>query len=132
MPANDAQQEAVLAANQAFYDAFSSLDITRMEAVWSRGDVVTCTHPGWALLSGWFEVMQSWEQIFSGAAMMTFAITEAEASVDGSVGWATCAENLTSVVNGRVMDARVEATNIFVLREGRWLLAHHHGSPVAG
>ncbi len=131
MTSDNALHDAVLAANDAFYDAFSSLDISRMEAVWSKGDVVTCTHPGWALLSGWFEVMQSWERIFAGAATMTFRIAEAEANVEGEVAWVTCAENLVSVVDGRVMEARVEATNIFVLRDGHWLLTHHHGSPVA-
>ena len=130
--AND-QTAAVLAANQAFYDAFSSLDIERMEAVWARDYDVTCVHPGWSLLGGWFEVMESWERIFAGAAMMTFTITGAEATLsgDGGSAWVTCTENLTSVLDGRVLEARVEATNIFLRRDDRWLLAHHHGSSVA-
>ena len=127
---SDTDGAAVLTANQAFYDAFSALDIRRMEDVWSREDVVTCIHPGWPALDGWAEVMESWERIFDGAAMMTFTITGAEATVEGGVAWVTCTENLTSVADGRVVDARVEATNVFRNRGGRWLMVHHHGSPV--
>ena len=129
---SDEQETAVLAANQAFYDAFESLEISRMESVWSREDEVTCVHPGWPILTGWFEVMGSWERILEGAAMMTFTITGAEATVAGEAAWVTCTENLTSLVNGRVMDGRIETTNLFVKREGRWLVVHHHGSPVGG
>ena len=92
---------------------------------------MTCTHPGWSALDGWAEVMESWERIFEGAAMMTFTITGAQATVESGVAWVTCTENLTSVAGGRVVDARVEATNVFRSRRGRWLVVHHHGSPVS-
>ena len=127
MPEDDHSE--VLQANQGFYDAFGSLDIDRMETAWSRGDVVTCVHPGWPSLNGWFEVMQSWERIFSGATMMTFTITEPECTVSGDVAWVTCTENLTTLVDGRVMSARVETTNIFRWRDRTWKMVHHHGSP---
>ncbi len=129
---SEADEAAVLAANKAFYDAFGTLDIRQMEEVWSREDVVTCIHPGWAALDGWAEVMESWERIFDGAAMMTFTITGAQATVEGGVAWVTCTENLTSVAGGRVMDARIETTNVFRSWGGRWLMVHHHGSPVLG
>lgn len=127
---SDADEAAVLAANKAFYDVFSTLDIQRMEEVWSREDVVTCIHPGWSALDGWARVMESWERIFEGAAMMTFTITGAEATVAGDAAWVTCTENLTSVAGGRVMDAHIETTNVFRNRSGQWLMVHHHGSPI--
>ena len=129
---SEADEAAVLAANKAFYDAFSTLDIHRIEDVWSREDVVTCIHPGWPALDGWARVMESWERIFEGAAMMTFTITGAQATVADNVAWVLCTENLTSVAGGRVMDAHIETTNVFRSRNGRWLMVHHHGSPVAG
>lgn len=129
---SEAEKAAVLAANKAFYDAFGTLDIRQMEGIWSREDVVTCVHPGWPALDGWAEVMDSWERIFEGAAMMTFTITGAQANVSGGVAWVTCTENLSSMAGGRVVDARIEATNVFRNRNGRWLVVHHHGSSVFG
>lgn len=129
---SDQTTAAVLAANQAFYDAFAALDIERMEEVWSRDDVVTCIHPGWATLSGWYLVMESWERIFAGASMMSFNITNAEVTVSGDVAWVICTENLTSVLDGRVLGGRIEATNVFRNRGDGWLVIHHHGSAVGG
>ena len=64
--------EAVLAANDAFYRAFESLDIDRMRAVWLNGASISCIHPGWGALVGWPAVMESWEQIFAGTLHMEF------------------------------------------------------------
>ena len=36
--------KAVLAANAAFYHAFESFDLTRMEDVWLRAAHVKCVH----------------------------------------------------------------------------------------
>ena len=40
-------------ANERFYRAFESLDITLMQSVWLQTDRAKCNHPGWALLEGW-------------------------------------------------------------------------------
>ena len=42
----------VLEANAAFYRAFESLDVKRMEEVWLRAPYIKCVHPGWGLLVG--------------------------------------------------------------------------------
>ena len=44
--------EAVLEANQAFYDAFEAHDIDAMSDLWEHTDRVACTHPGWGTLRG--------------------------------------------------------------------------------
>ena len=121
---------AVTAANDAFYRAFESLDIDDMTEVWARDEVVRCVHPGWGMLQGWTDVMASWERICDNATMMHFVITGAEVSVEGEWAWVACTENLTQVIDGQVVESRVQTTNIFRKRAGRWLLAHHHGSPL--
>ncbi len=127
-----AVEAAVVEANEGFYRAFETLDIDRMTAVWARDETVRCVHPGWALLQGWTGVMESWERIFDNATMMHFIITGTETSVEGDSAWVACTENLTQVMNGQVVESRVQTTNIFRRREGRWLMVHHHGSPVMG
>ena len=49
----EADLEAVLEANQAFYEAFEARDIDAMSELWEHTDRVVCTHPGWATLRGW-------------------------------------------------------------------------------
>jgi len=125
-------EEAVVEANLGFYRAFESLDIDRMATVWAKDDTVRCVHPGWSMLEGWNDVMESWERIFDNSAMMKFIITGTQVSVEEDWAWVVCTENLTSLVNGQVVDSKIEATNIFRSRHGHWAIVHHHGSPVMG
>ncbi|MBM3924709.1 MAG: nuclear transport factor 2 family protein [SAR202 cluster bacterium] len=129
-PFSDAK--AVLEANQAFYKAFESLDIQRMEGVWLHSDEIRCVHPGWALLSGWDEVMQSWARIFENSALMQLRISDADVQVSADLAWVVCTENITSVVGSNVSQFQVQATNVFARRKGQWRIMHHHGSPIGG
>ena len=60
----EAEQEALL-ANEGFYRALGNSDMGAMEQVWARLTPVTCLHPGWTLLSGREEVLESWRTILS-------------------------------------------------------------------
>ena len=124
--------EAVTVANQHFYRAFETLDIEQMRGAWDEEYEVTCVHPGWPLIQGRGEVIQSWASIFSNTMVMQFTITEASVHVEGIWAWVVCTESLRSVVDGRVNEGKIEATNIFRKRGERWMIVHHHGSPVMG
>jgi ketosteroid isomerase-like protein len=119
---------AIQAANDAFYTAFSSLDIERMSEVWAHEDAVKCVHPGWTLLEGWDAVQRSWQQIFSSTVLMQFTITGTSINIEGDWAWVVCTENLTSIAGTQVSEGRVQATNIYRNRAGRWLLVYHQGS----
>ncbi|MEE9285096.1 MAG: nuclear transport factor 2 family protein [Dehalococcoidia bacterium] len=129
MPESPAADE-VREANDRFYRAFESLDVDQMSAAWAGEDSITCVHPGWPLVKGRGAVMGSWARIFESTTLMQFTITGAEITVEGDWAWVSCTENITSVVDGRVTEGKVQATNIYVKRTGRWLAVHHHGSPV--
>lgn len=122
--------EAVLEANAAFYHAFESLDLARMEDVWLRAAHVKCVHPGWGLLVGWGPVMESWQRIFANTVAMRFTLTAVHVEVDGDLAWVVLTENLESQDREGANAAQVQATNIFQRYDGRWFLVHHHGSPV--
>ncbi len=128
MPPDDA---AVHEANAAFYRAFESLDLARMEAVWLRAPHVKCVHPGWCLLAGWGPVMESWARIFTNTLAMRFTLSGVQVHVHGDLAWVVCTEQLESRHRDGKMNAEVQATNIFARSEGRWLLVYHHGSPVS-
>ena len=124
------ESQAVRDANLAFYRAFESLDPARMETVWVRSARAQCTHPGWRRLVGFSAVMDSWRRIFENTFGMKFDVTSVEIAVAGDVAWVVCTENITSQTYDGVSQSQVEATNVFERHEGRWLLVHHHGSPV--
>ncbi len=126
----ESDTDAVLRANAEFYRAFETLDIRQMEAVWSRAQDVKCIHPGWVPRMGWTQVRDSWVTIFNHTHSMKFSVCVMETTVRGDVGWIVCQEHIETSDGGETLMGLVMATNLFERREGRWLLVHHHGSPV--
>jgi ketosteroid isomerase-like protein len=121
------EQALVAEANAAFYRAFESLDIQRMEAVWLRSDEVKCIHPGAELLAGWERVMRSWRLIMANTQRIRFELQEVAVVVNGGIGWVECLENIH---DGDALVGQAVATNLFQQNEdGRWLMIHHHASP---
>ena len=124
------EEEEVLTANRAFYAALQTLDLTLMAAVWLPTAWVKCLHPGWDLLVGWEEVRRSWEEIFRSTDQMMVSVSRPLVHVAGDVAWISCLENVTTASQSDSSSALVEATNIFVRHEGRWLIVHHHTTPL--
>jgi ketosteroid isomerase-like protein len=119
--------EAVLAANQAFYDAFEARDLDAMSELWEHTDRSVCTHPGWATLRGWGAISASWFGLFDNNEHLQFIVTNARAEVDGDIGWVVCDENIL----GTGSSGAVASLNLFVRKPGgRWYLIGHHGSPI--
>jgi len=124
-------EEEVLSANRTFYAALHSLDLSQMAQVWSHEDWIRCMHPGWDLLVGWDEVQGSWQEIFNSTDQMMVSISRTLVHVAGDVAWVSCLENVTTAFQNEFNSALVEATNIFQRRQGRWVLVHHHTTPLA-
>ncbi len=124
--------EEVTRANQDFYAAFESLDIARMDRIWAHQEYVTCIHPGWSLRVGWPSVRDSWVLIFNNTFSMKFDLTEIQIQVAGDLAWVICTENITSQQGEAAVESRVLATNLYEKSGERWLIIHHHGSPVMG
>jgi len=121
------EQALVADSNSAFYRAFESLDMERMEAVWLRTDDVKCIHPGWELLSGWDPVMQSWALIMRNTQRIRFELQDVAVVVNGGIGWVECLEH---IFDGDTLVGLAVATNLFQQNaDGRWLMIHHHASP---
>jgi ketosteroid isomerase-like protein len=115
-------EEAVLAANRAFYNAFQERDTRAMEHLWALEHPASCVHPGWAPLMGRQNVMASWRAIFGSPDATRIEISDPHAVVMGSAAFVTCVEHIT--------DATIAATNVFVQEHGVWRMVHHHGGPM--
>ena len=113
--------DAVLFANEAFYQAFANSDVAAMDEVWSRESPVTCVHPGWQALHSRELIMSVWRRIFRDEPGTLIACRAPEAFVVGDMAFVICYEQLA--------DAVMVATNIYRLEQRRWRLVHHQSSP---
>lgn len=129
-PQKQTPEEAVRQANTRFYAAFESLDLSAMDAVWAHDDAVQCVQPGWDLLLGWDEVRDRWARIFASAKRVRIALSSVWVRVEGNVGWVACMVRITTAFADGFDEATVQTTNIFIQRDGEWLLVVHHASPL--
>ena len=128
MSSHEAQEMAVLRANQSFYAAFEQLDIEAMSAVWLHADRARCIHPGWRTLRGWRAIRESWMAIFANTEEIKFTITDLSVSLSDQLAWVSCVENITDSSNAMPMVSSIEATNIFERVGSEWHMVQHHAS----
>jgi len=123
-------QIEIEAANQEFYKTLDSASLEAMDQVWLHEDWVRCVHPGWDVLTGWKEIRDSWDKIFQGDQKMKVSTDDVAVCSLGEVALVTCIENIM-VFQGTDFDSmQAIATNVFINRGGRWLMAHHHASAI--
>lgn len=121
-------EEAVAAANKAFYAAFEARDLDAMSRLWEHSDRIVCTHPGWASLRGWGQVAASFFALFQNAQHLQFILTKESAAVVGDMAWVTVDENILQNTSATT----VAALNLFVRADdGEWRMVAHHASPVS-
>jgi ketosteroid isomerase-like protein len=131
-PRLESDEQEVLGANRAFYQALQSLDLERMDELWLHEDWVKCLHPGWELRIGWEEVYESWANIFHSTTRMQVTISRPLVRAIGDTAWVSCVASVTTSYEGGFSTAMVETTNIFVRHSGQWRMVHHHTSPLPG
>jgi ketosteroid isomerase-like protein len=115
----------VAKANRDFYGAFERRDLAAMLEAWLPEERVKCVHPGWALLQGIDQVMDSWEAIFRNTESIRFELVDVTIEVLGDVAWVT---NVEQIVAGDFRSA-APATNLFLRRGSGWKMLLHHASP---
>jgi hypothetical protein len=128
--------QAIWKINNDFYNAFEDLSLEKMEGIWKHSDDIVCVHPGWDLFTGWMAVRESWVTIFQNTARIQFLIANEKIRVFGNVlAVVVCTENIQSDVGENEIKTGVIATNIFerqdISDEQKWLMIHHHGSPLS-
>jgi ketosteroid isomerase-like protein len=124
-------ERQVQEANVEFYRALEAGSLEMMDRVWLHEDWVRCVHPGWEMIVGWRRVRDSWRTIFEGGQNMKIFPSDVWVRTFGDLAWVTCTENITLFEEeGNFESAQAAATNIFIRRQGRWLMVHHHASPL--
>lgn len=116
-------REAILFANEAFYQSFRDRNMDAMEDLWSEREDITCIHPGWPLLAKRSEVLQSWLSILANPDAPAVQCDHASVRQAGDMAYVTCYE--------RIADNVLIATNVFVREGRRWRLMHHQAGPTS-
>jgi ketosteroid isomerase-like protein len=115
-------EATLLAANAAYYRAFQARDFEGMGRIWADEDV-SCIHPGWSLLVGRAQVLESYRRILANPNQARVSCSNETVMVSGEFARVFCIE---SVGGGTLM-----ATNLFALTNDGWRMIHHHASPIA-
>ncbi len=139
---------AVLLANLAFYEAFSSRDAEWMKDVWWQSPSVICIHPSHSPLIGSNTIVDSFSKMFENGIKNTSRIrggtstagsfmtpTNIRAlSVRGTTASLVCDEevyakgSLGESERDRVLVNKLVTTNIFRKIGGKWKMVHRHAS----
>ena len=127
---NPTDKEAVLAANEAFYRAFSDRDLPSMTLLWWQGSTSVCIHPGSLPILGWDEIKASWKSIFQNTSSLEIDIEIVNAEVDQALAYVVLREIVLQSNQGRKIKAQSMATNVFQKMAQKWYLVSHHGSPI--
>lgn len=114
-------EQAVLFANEAFYQAFADGDLSAMDDVWSGAVPVVCIHPGWGALHGREQVMESWEAILGNDNRPGVRVRAARAYQDGDSAFVVCYEEIGQ--------GFLVATNVFRREADGWKIVHHQAGP---
>ena len=112
----------MLAANRAFYRAFSERDADAMDQIWAPSGAMVCLHPGRAPLHERAEIMASWRAI----------LRHPEAPRVRCVGeWVVGRPGLAIVVCREILpEGQLMATNSFARLSEGWRMIGHHSGPV--
>ena len=116
-------EDAILFANEVFYNAFQSRDLIAMETIWAVKAPLICVHPGGAPLHGRAAILASWAEILKHAASADLRFAEARAIIVDGVAFVSCFE--------RIGGGALSATNAFVREYGRWRMVLHHAGSCA-
>ncbi len=123
LTARNDRVRGAIAANAAFYDAFANRDLAAMERLWAEVAPVACIHPGWDVLIGREEVLDSWRRILSQPTAPEIAHRDTQVMLHDGCALVTCQELVAGVT--------LAAANAFVYESGQWRMVMHQASQVA-
>ena len=119
--------EELVAANRAFDEALSRLDIAAIEALSLQDSHSIAIHPSARDITfGWDAVRKSWQAVVERFAELSVKLEGPRAVVRDDVGWVTGTEVVSGKrKTGETVTYTALTTNIFEKRNGRWLLSAH-------
>lgn len=121
-------ESAVQQANDQFYAALNALfkgDTQAMDAAWSHADDVTCLGPDGKFLVGWDQVRQSWDLHAKTMLGGSIRPEDVHATTGEDLATVQCFEVGDNIVDGKPVQVKLRATNIFRKENGQWKMIGH-------
>lgn len=115
-------------AETAFYSAFERGDLDVMAIVWAHSEAVVCIHPHAPQLTGYDEVMGSWEEILRNTTGFRISVQTLHDYTDNEVSVRFVNETLVDE-HGDSRPVTILATNAYHKTESGWHMVLHHASP---
>ena len=127
-PSSDA--EAIKTANAGYYAALSVRDAGALDRLWHHdGPVFNIFAVNKAPMVGWDAVKSGYEDLFNRFPELSVSMADPSVNQNGETAVVVGVESQKAKLrNGDTVSALLPATNIFVKRDGRWLMVHHHSS----
>jgi ketosteroid isomerase-like protein len=128
--AEEASEQAVKAANDAYYAALSDRNSSEIEHVWAQNAEVTnifAVNP--APTVGWNGVESAYNSLFAHFPKLSVTMPEPMVRVEGDTALVVGVETQEAELsNGSSVRAGLPATNVFLKQGGEWLMVHHQTS----
>jgi ketosteroid isomerase-like protein len=129
-----ADENAVLTANEIFYEALSAGSIEGISAVCAHDSDVTALHEtSTEVAVGWRAVLDSWKAVpFETFAELSCLMPDPVIKVHGTIARVAGLERVRGKTkSGESFVFTALGTNVYEKRGDRWLIVHHHASKAA-
>jgi len=122
--------ETVIAANTTLYTSLNAMfegDFGPISNVWSHSDSITYMGPFGGKLVGWEAVGADFKQVTDMKIGGSIRQEGVSVHVGEDMAYVACTEVGENIgPDGKPVQVRHRATNVFQLENGEWKLIHHH------
>lgn len=113
-------------ANLSFYRPSQLESFPAVAEPWWLDPRASCTHPRWARLYGYEEILSSWNMLFRAKTPFSLVLSEEHFDVGSYLGWCTLSENLVTKTG---VPVATSATDTFIRDDtGQCKTAGYHAS----
>lgn len=120
----------VISANNELYSALNAMfqgDFGPISAVWSHSDSITYMGPFGGTLVGWEVIGADFLQVTNMKIGGSIRPEDITVNITEGMACVTCTEVGENIgPDGKPLQVRHRATNIFLKEGGVWKLTHHH------
>jgi ketosteroid isomerase-like protein len=123
----------IKASNDAYYEALSARDLRAMETVWTCApDNMLIAPPADPhVYMGWAAIKRNWESYWPTFDQFRVSMRVNKVNISGPVAWVHGVEtSYRRKKSGEVSSSHNYGTNIFVYRNGRWLMVFHQAAAI--
>ncbi|MEN3974660.1 nuclear transport factor 2 family protein [Emcibacter sp. SYSU 3D8] len=116
-------------ATEDFYAALNQMfagDIAPMEKVWSHAEDAVYTGPTGGIHTGWANILPIWQEQAGLKLGGKVDAQDVQIVSGGEMAMVSNYEVGGNIVDGKLQQVRLRATNIFRKEDGQWKMIGHH------